>query len=341
MIDFYASEKHYLDHLMPVWNALGELQLGNHFIVPLRLLEYAMSRAVEPGRVMGVRSHFDFMSFADGKRAMVAGVKDISTVQRAGYRHIAFMEHGVGITYGTHSSYAGGGGERKQVELFLAPNEIVQAKTLKALPGVRSVVVGTPKMDEFQVSSSKFQVGQAQGQPVQVALSFHWDGGGVEPEAGTAFQHFRRVLPILARWRDFTVIGHGHPRAIARLRAEYTKMQIEVVEDFGEVMRRADVYVCDNSSTIYEFCVTGKPVVLLNSPAYRKKVHWGIRFWEYTDVGPCIDDPNELLGAVLHALEFEEEWKPARERAVRELYPFLGVSARRAVEVLRMWVSGE
>jgi hypothetical protein len=295
---------------------------------------------------------------------LVCSVKDLQTVIRAGYKHIAFMEHGVGITYGSHSAYAGGRGARTQVELFLAPNEIVQRKTLRALPNAKSVVVGTPKMDEWTPPPAPPQmITFGEGRKV-VCISFHWNGSGVAPEAGTAFQHFKRMLPILARWRGFHVLGHGHPRAMKRLRAEYEKLGIEVVEDFNEVMRRADVYVCDNSSTIYEFCVTGKPVVLLNAPEYRKNVHSGIRFWDYTDVGPCIDDPNELLGAVLHALTplstplsrstetspqkdgestaiLGGEWYEARAKAVRELYPFLGESAERAARVLREWMNGE
>lgn len=336
MIDFYASERHYVDHIVPVWNALGTLRIGHHFIVPLNLLKYAMAKIEEPGQVLGVKSHFDFMSFSEGKRALVAGVKDISTVQRAGYRHIAFMEHGVGITYGNHSSYAGGRGQRTQVELFLAPNLIVQEKTEKALPGARSWVVGTPKMDSF---SPRRVTNMQEGKKV-VCVSFHWDGGGVAPEAGSAFNHFKKMLPILARWRGFHLIGHGHPRAMGRLRAEYEKLGIEVVEDFEEVMRRADLYVCDNSSTIYEFLVTGKPVVLLNAPEYRKNVNWGIRFWDFADIGPMVDDPNELLRAVLHTLEYPEEWEAARLRAVIDLYPFLGASVKMAVTILKQWIYG-
>lgn len=308
MIEIYASEKHYVDHLMPVWEALKAEEQGYFSRSPGGLRE-AVKRPI-----------------------LVCSVKDLQTVLRAGYKHVAFMEHGVGITYGSHSAYAGGRGARTQVELFLAPNEIVQAKTLKALPAARSVVVGTPKMDSFLTTKV---TKEHEGKSV-VCVSFHWNGSGVAPEAGTAFNHFKRVLPVLVRREGFEVIGHGHPRAMGRLRKEYEKLGIEIVEDFNEVMRRAAVYVCDNSSTIYEFCVTGKPVVLLNAPEYRKNVHSGIRFWDYTDVGPMIDDPNELLGAVLHALD-ADEWDAARLRAVRELYPWLGVSARRAAEALREW----
>jgi len=344
MIDFYASERHYVDHLVPVWEALGA---KSHFIVTLDLCEYLKSMVTEPGRVKGVRSPAEFRSFRDDKYVLVAGYRDIQAVQRAGYRHVAFMEHGVGITYGLHRSYAGGRGERTQVELFLAPNEIVRVKTEKALPGVRQAVVGTPKLDGWKAEGRRQN---AEYEKSVVAVSFHWDGARVVPEAGTAFAHFRKILPVLARRGKFELIGHGHPRAMGKLRHEYERMGIEVVTDFEEVMRRADVYVCDNSSTIYEFLVTGKPVVLLNAPEYRKKVNWGIRFWDYTDVGPCIDEPEELLSAIsgqLSAVSDQrsadggERYAEAREKAVRELYPFLGESAVRAAEALREWGNEE
>lgn len=333
MIDCYASERHYVDHLVPVWEMLG---VKSHFIVTLDLCEYVKSKVTEPRRVMGVRSPMEFRAFRDDKYVLVAAYRDIQAVQRAGYRHIAMMEHGVGITYGPHRHYAGGRGERTQVELFLAPNEIVRAKTEKALPGVRQIVIGTPKLDSFPYGMLR---DQPKKDVATVCVSFHWDGALVAPEAGTAFTHFRKILPVLVNWRGFEVIGHGHPRAMGKLHHEYERMGIEIVTDFEEVMHRADVYVCDNSSTIYEFLVTGKPVVLLNAPEYRKKVQWGIRFWEYTDVGPCIDAPEELLSAISGQLSEGDRYAEARERAVRELYPFLGVAASRAAEALRDWIN--
>ena len=51
----------------------------------------------------------------------------------------------------------------------------------------------------------------------------------------------------------------------------YEAHGIEYVPDFDDVLRRADVYACDNSSTLYEFASTGRPVVVLNAPWYRWK----------------------------------------------------------------------
>ena len=175
-------------------------------------------------------------------------------------------------------------------------------------------------------------------EPRVVCISFHWDGSRIQPEAGNAFGHFRQMLPILASWKGFKLIGHGHPRAIEQFAREYQMLGIEVVRDFDEVMERADVYVCDNSSTIYEFCVTGKPVVLMNAPGYRRNVHWGIRFWDYTDVGPMVDEPGELLSAISSQLSEDGAYAELRMRAVQELFPYLGCSAKRAAEAIREWL---
>lgn len=317
-IDFFARRSHYVDHMLPVWNALDENDRG--------LFHTPGDQRVPRG----------------SNPMLVAGVADLQVVQPvSSKRKFIFMEHGVGITYGAHQSYAGGGGLRRKVDLFLAPNEIVREKTERAIPGVKQVVIGTPKLDRFAVPG--WREGRRQkaegGKPV-VAISFHWDGHRVQPEAGNALKHFQKILPALARCDEFQLIGHGHPRLIEQLIPIYNSMGIMAVRDFDEVMERADLYVCDNSSTIYEFCVTGKPVVIMNAPQYRRNVHWGIRFWDYTDIGPMVDEPEELVSAIRCQVSGEggRQYAEAQARAVRDLYPFLGESANRAAAVLREFI---
>jgi hypothetical protein len=311
-VDFFARRSHYVDHLLPVWNALDESERGTFY-----------------QQVAGVPRGSNPM--------LVCGVSDLQVAHLADpKRRFIFMEHGVGITYGAHQAYAGGGGLRRKVDLFLAPNKIVREKTEQAIPGVKQVVIGTPKMDRFFTTKDTIEHKE---KPI-VCISFHWDGSRVQPEAGNAFEHFRKILPVLAQWRGFKLIGHGHPRAIDQFAKVYEHLGIEVERDFDQVMKRADVYVCDNSSTIYEFCVTGRPVVIMNSPHYRKHMHWGIRFWQYTDIGRMVDEPSELLVAILQALEYPEEWDEEREAMIADLYPFLGSAAARAAEAIHKYVSG-
>jgi CDP-glycerol glycerophosphotransferase (TagB/SpsB family) len=132
----------------------------------------------------------------------------------------------------------------------------------------------------------------------------------------------------------FRLIGHGHPKFQHVLQKHYEDAGIEFVADFEEVMERADVYVNDCSSTMYEFCVTGKPVVILNAPWFRKFVNYGIRFWLWTDIGPQVDKAEDVLRAIEGQLGNPEQFRAAREKMVSELYPFLGVSAQRAANSL-------
>jgi len=175
-----------------------------------------------------------------------------------------------------------------------------------------------------------------------VCISFHWDGSAISPEAGNAFSFYRSILPALAERDEFTLIGHGHPRIIGTLEPFYKYCGIEPVHDFMEVMERADLYVNDSSSTLYEFCVTGKPVVILNAPEFRRGLHLGIRFWEYTDIGPMVDQPEELLGAILDQLSGSgEHYAQAREQAVADLYPYLGQASARAANVIEEFVTSK
>jgi len=167
-----------------------------------------------------------------------------------------------------------------------------------------------------------------------VAISWHWDGHRVCPEAGNAWKYFKRGIPALCG--RYHVLGHGHPKIMDFLAKEYEALGcgIEIVRDFEEVLERADVYVNDASSTLYEFSCTGKPVVVCNAPWFRRNVDYGIRFWRWSDVGVECNEPGELLDAVALALEDRPEQQAKRRKAVADLYPYLGRSAEVAAAAL-------
>ena len=110
---------------------------------------------------------------------------------------------------------------------------------------------------------------------------------------------------------------------------------IEHVATFDEVCRRADVYVCDNSSTIFEFASTGRPVVLLNSPQYRKRIHHGLRFWDAASVGVQVDTAAELPDAIQRALH--EDHSAEREAALDIVYAYRTDAAQRAADAIMEW----
>src|SRR5690606_37463173 len=96
-----------------------------------------------------------------------------------------------------------------------------------------------------------------------VCFSFHWDGA-LDPEMKWALPHYRAAVRRFAQSWPGKVIGHGHPRnwqvskGAPYWYALWRGMNVEPVPDFNEVLRRADIYVNDFSSTAWEFAATGR-----------------------------------------------------------------------------------
>lgn len=260
-----------------------------------------------------------------GTAVIVAAGQDLVRARALGYTRIAYLEHGIGQSYATgHPAYPGGRG-RDAVGLFLSPNETAAGMDRAAYPRARVEVIGCPKLDTLprQVGSRRV-----------VCISFHWSSN-LAPETISAMPYYRPVLAELAR--SFEVIGHAHHRKAGMMRREYDKLGIEWVPDFRQVCERAAVYVCDNSSTIYEFASTGRPVVLLNAPWFRRDVELGLRFWAAADVGRQVDDPTQLVstvGAALTSGDHESE----REAALELVYASRSGAAKRAAAAIVDWL---
>jgi len=319
MIDCYASERHFVDHLAPVWHALPE---PGDFVAHRTVREHAADLGIEHGP-------------GDPERpVVVASWGDYKRAVKMGYASIAYLEHGAGQSYGgdrrtvDHPGYSGGRGHIGD-GLYLVPNEYSAARWRAAYPRATVVVVGSPKVAALPRK-------ERDGEPV-VAVSFHWPCG-VSPETRSAFSAYRPALAALGA--RYHTIGHAHPRwgRDTTLRQAYERAGIEWVEDFAEVCRRADVYACDNSSTIFEFAATGRPVVLLNGPVYRKDIDHGGRFWDWATVGVQCDSPDDLVSAVAEAVADSDEQRAERERIVDIVYPHRGDSTSRAIAALMSWV---
>lgn len=324
MIDGLATQPQYIDHLAPVWTALPPAMRGD-FVVPRALTIHALERGIiEATQVAGNRE----------RPLLIAGFSDQRWAHRAGRRRFAFLEHGIGQSYAgdpgrpaaLHGSYAGGRG-RDGTGLFLVPNDHAAARWTAAYPGAWVEVVGMPKLD--RVARREGTEGRV------VATSFHWNCS-IAPEARSTLRHYRKALPTLAR--QFELIGHGHPRIWRHLEPIYRAAGIWRASSFDTVLRGADVYVCDNSSTLYEFAATGRPVVVLNAPWYRRGVEHGLRFWEAADVGVQVDHPSELRDAIEEALADPPERQAARAAALALALPLLdGASSARAARALEAW----
>jgi hypothetical protein len=328
-------EPQFLDHLGPIWAALPD---RGRFLVEPALVDYAASRGI------GAES-IDRPAFIpaypaprhDGPPCLVASYGDIKGARRLGYGPFVFVEHGAGQAYAgargsqaRNGSYAGGQ-DRDDVDLFLVPNETCAAMWRAAYPKARVETVGCAKLDGLP---RRIPDGQT-----TVALSFHWPAYGISPEAGNAIGTFGPVIGALAK--RFHVIGHSHPKGDwpVRMQREYRRWGIEFVADFEEVCRRADVYVCDNSSTLFEFASTGRPVVVLNAQEYRKNVNHGLRFWDAADVGIQVDDPALLGDAVEEALRDAPERQVAREAALNVVYQPRTNGAAYAITAITDWLA--
>lgn len=176
-----------------------------------------------------------------------------------------------------------------------------------------------------------------------VAFSWHWPMPGTF--AGNALEAFEPIMPeVWRRLRDdgATVLGHGHPRILPRIRAWYERHGIEVVPTFAEVLDRADLYVADNTSSIFEFASTGRPVVLMDHHDWLvgpQRGPWP-RFQRPTSqVGlHCNASVTDVLLTIQTALEDPPEVAAARDVACREVYAYTdGRAAQRAADALMAW----
>lgn len=307
MIVFYGSEPHYRAHLEPIAREMGM---------------HVTSRKPHDGLIV------------------TASFKD---TQMCWKLPVVLVDHGAGQSYpgdpkaARSGSYAGGD-EMDNVVAFLCPNEAVADRWAARYPDARVEVTGSA-----YVESLKHQVNMKPNikrRPDSVAIAFHWDSRACT-ESRWAFPHYQAILPTLAERYD--VIGHAHPRAFHRILPFYQAAGIEPVEDLREVVQRAQLLVCDNSSIQYMWATLERPQVVLNAPWYRRDVHHGLRFWAQVP-GPQVDEPEALFDAIDWMLTDPPSAHALREGASHAAYPLLdGKAAARSAEIIserasRTWV---
>ncbi len=318
MIDAVAREDHFTDHIIPIWLALPAEQRGTFYALHPRPGIPNMAGGIPP---------------RGNTPTLAASAGDMKRSRRSG-RPVALMEHGCGQSFGgdpkssIFSSYAGG--RDRDAQMFLHPGQHPAGRDRKAYPKARVEVVGCAKLDTLphRVPDGK----------TTVCVSFHWNCA-VAQETRPAYDAFQDHVRKLAKAPGLTVIGHGHPRVIQRLKQWYRRIGIETVMNFEDVCRRADVYVNDASSTLFEFASTGRPVVVLNSPRYRRNVDHGLRFWEASGVGVNVSVQDDLEGAVRLALTDPLEQQQAREAALDLVYAYRTGGAARAAAALVDWAA--
>ncbi len=325
MIDVFASEPHFVDHVGAVFAALPTEQAGTFLTGSLTVRKRVQSAG------------FPTKPAADStpeRPVLVASAGDMVKMRRLGKGRIAIMEHGAGQSYGgrrhlpaaRYGSYAGGNG--RTAELFLHPGPHPAARDKAAYPRARVEVVGSPHLDTLP---------NREGKPDRtVAFSFHFNLA-IAPETRTAYPW---IFPNIAALKErFHLLGHAHPNLFDGLAPRYRRLGIEAVQEFSEVCRRADVYVCDNSSTLFAFAATGRPVVVVNPPWYDRRVNHGLRFWEAADVGVNCNRPEDLGDCIEEALRDTPAQKAKRDAALDLVYAYREGAAKRAADVLMDWAA--
>ena len=328
-IDCYASQPQFFDHIFPIWKKLEEFQ-GTFFIAD-SCWDYA-SGIVEDATLIRNYSVSNPHIEGNGRAIIVASYGDLEfVITSEGYyrdprRLKILMEHGVGFTFSNqHTSYAGGVGLREKVNLFLCPNKWAENANKNTYPNITTRIIGVPKMDEVQ------RVNYIQAEKPTIALTFHWNCT-VSNETKSAWDFYKDTIPELAK--HYKIIGHAHPRWGDEIRMFFRNAGLEYVENFKDVLVQADLLVNDCSSILYEFAYTGKPVVVLNIPTYRRTVKHGLRFWEYHDVGQNCNEPSQLLSAIENALLDIPQQKLLREQAVNAVFPLQGNAAMMAAKAV-------
>lgn len=283
-VDMLCSQPHYFQHLAPIWFALPPEERGTFWAVD----KAASTVQAEVG------SHFKrTYPRLKGPLTVVASYNDFRSARKAG-REVVLLNHGAGQRYEgslrNHPAYVGGSG-RKDIALFLEPGPYAGQITREA--GGNVAEVGIPKLDTIHRFPAEIT------EPV-VAVSWHWHCVSGVPETDWAWPEYKESVVSLSK--EVKVIGHAHPRAWQRMERWYREVGIEPVESFSEVLQRASVFVADNTSALYEFASTGRPVVVLNSRFYRRTAFQGLRFWDLVP-GLQVDYPADLIEIVNYALK--------------------------------------
>lgn len=317
-VDAYYSEPQYLRHLLPIFALLPDRLRGTLFKHP---------KAEGPGTPGYPRETI----------AVVASIQDHRAARSRRCKTI-FVEHGAGQTYCgvpgracLSGSYAGGRG-REDVLLFICPNEEVASANSATYPAARTAAVGCPALDSWHQDPLL----RPAGDRLRLVISFHADLN-ICPETRSALEWYRPFFPELKMWADgsgIELVGHAHPRALGVAREAYAEAGIPCVTSIVEVLATAVVYLCDNSSTLYEVASLDRPVIALNAPWYRREVHHGLRFWDAVP-GLQVDDPRAIPEVVHASLLDPPDASRRRNTAVTRVYNACdGLAAERAVSAI-------
>jgi hypothetical protein len=321
-INCLAAEPQFVEHLAAVWKAFPRSKQGI-FWVRSQEARYEAERHGINTRLWKNRASKNVV-------ILTAAFGDLNQAYKAGATTV-LMEHGAGQTYNVkHASYAGGESPARDANtLFLVPGQTSAKKLATKHPEATIVEIGCPKLDRHILKEKKLIE-----QKPKVVVSFHWNCN-VCPETSWAFPYFKKQILKLANSENIELYGHAHPRARKEIQSFYNNMHIPFITKFEEVLKTADVYVCDNSSTIFEAAACKIPVVLLNSPKYRKNVNHGLRFWDCANIGPQAEPTDNLEEKIFEAINPTEKQVKETSEALKIVYTVTdGTSSQLAAKTI-------
>lgn len=306
LVFYSGSLTHFADRLAPLWRALPEPYRGPYF---------ARGRALQRSIDLGVEVRHGVPKQSDRELCIVCSHEDYRSVRPA---QTIMVAHGVGQTYNgapgkglNHPSYSGGD-KRERVVLNICAGEYDAQKCRDA--GQKAVAVGPFHLDRHYLLPPK-----PRSNPPVVCFSAHTDAH-VVPETRWAWPHFQdEIVRLIREHPEYRYVGHCHPRMWSWFRTFWPRLKVPFLLSFDEVLEQADLYVTDNSSTLMEFASTGRPVLVLNAPWYRRDVRHGLRFWDAIP-GMQVDEPEGLLEGIKLALDDSPELQAARRYAVQYVY---------------------
>lgn len=315
VIHAYATQEHYIDHLAPIWHVLS--RRGTFYVTPRRTMFDAAERE-------NIHAHGSTPYHTD-LTVIVAGGMDLAAL-----RNPVLIEHGAGQSYHDLAHVAWSGGtDRDKVRLFIVPNHDVAKRNLSRYPTTPNVIAA-PRVEQLLLRAAVPGAGRD-----LVVFGRHWTSA-LLPELLSAWPHHFEAIRDYCRGSHGMAALHFHPRCADVGRTLAKEWDVEYIATWEEVVRRACLYVVDNSSTGFEFAAMPgyRPVVWLNAPHYRRDVEQGLRFWKHVDVGDQCDEPEDLHAAIDNALTWPTWRLEQQAEHIRAIFPYILGSSERAARAI-------
>jgi hypothetical protein len=321
-----AVQPHEAERVLRVMG-LGSNASNRRHLAPVMLAGgWPMIRTAVPG------------SAVRGALVVVASYGDERAAMAAGALGAVLMEHGAGMSYDDpslpmDSPWRGGRGDGIGRKLLLSPGHELAERHLAAHPHIPVAVIGCPALDEYSGVTWP-----REARP-RVCIGGHWDCQ-VLPETRSAWPWVKEALIDLAKDERWELCGTWHPHEnstglAAEKRAFFEAHGIRVMSTWETVLEEADCFVADNTSALYEFAATGRPVVVMSPPGYRGTANHGMRFWSHIP-GLQVWAASDLSSTIAAALQDGPKARALRKKAVKYVYGKLdGKASDRAANAIR------